>query len=170
MCVLIKSRGLTINDGISYYGTLLVTIAPYCFGLVGSAYFCWRGTCQLNQDLLKPARYVLVAIAALTVGIVLTPYTLNAFVSDLHEAIGSTLFVLQLLLSGWFIVRLRYRLELIALTVLEFAAGVACLIWLNPKHGYLIEGQIVFQIAFGILLLYSLPLLLPVRASRATTS
>jgi hypothetical protein len=160
ICIIIKPRGLTINNGISYYGTFKLTIIPYCFALFGSAFFCLRGTQELSiSTSVRLVHYVLLAVSILIVGIVITPYTISRLVSALHETIGSVLFSLQLLLSLWLIVYLQFKFWAITLTVLEFAAGVVSLIYLAPRHGYLLESQIIFQICFGILLISSLPYL-----------
>ncbi len=157
ICTILKPKGLTINQGISYYGVFWLTIVPYCFGLLGGAYFCWRYALQLKKPDLWLVRYTFVAMSLLIIGVALTPDTLGRFIDDLHVTCGSILFVLQLLFSGWLIVQLQYDFRAIALSLLELMAGVMSFIYLAPKHGYLLESQVVFQLSFGILILYSLP-------------
>lgn len=160
ICVFLKPQGLTINDGISYYGVFRLTILPYCFGLLGASFFCLKFAMKLKRSDLITVKYALSGIGLLIVGVVLTPYTLSTFVANLHEACGAILFVTQLLLSGWLIVHLRYNSRVIALSLLELLAGIICFIYLIPKNGYLFESQVVFQLCFGVLAMYSLPRLL----------
>ena len=70
---------------------------------------------------------------------------------------GSVLFVLQLLLSGWLVVRVNYNIWAILLALLELAGGVASAAYLKYTHGLLIQSQILFQLAFGVLLIYTQP-------------
>jgi hypothetical protein len=160
ICAILKPVGLTNNGGISYYGIYSLTILPYCLALLGPSYFCIKFALQLNSPGTLIVNYTLAAISLLTVGLVITPDTWGRFMADAHVTFGSILFSLQLLFSGWLIIRMRYNGWAIALSLVELAAGVASFIYLAPKNGYLIESQIVFQISFGLLAIYSLPRLL----------
>jgi hypothetical protein len=44
VCVELKPDGLAANDGISYYGTLPETVAPYAVAILGSARTCTAGS------------------------------------------------------------------------------------------------------------------------------
>jgi hypothetical protein len=163
----LKPEGLINNQGISYYGVFLLTIIPYCFAMLGSAYFCVKFALHLHRPELAVVKYSLMTLSLLIVGLVITPDNHGRYVADAHVTFGSTLFIVQLLLSGWFTAQLRYGSWAIVLTLMEFVAGIVSYIYLTPKNGYLIESQIVFQLSFGVLALYSLPRLL---ASKPTTS
>lgn len=165
LCVLLKPAGLAANDGISYFGIFRVTFVPYAIGLLGSAYFCRQTANNLRGSNLGPVRLVMSAVATLTVIIVLTPYAAGRWVDDTHTTCGSILFILQLLLSGWLIVRLRYIWWSIALSLAELAGGILSAIYLGPLHGFLFQSQVLFQLAFGTLLVLSLRAL-PVPASQ----
>ena len=156
ICVIVKPQGLTIDNGFSYYGILGATIFPYCFALLGSAYFCWLSARELTRKTWL-IYYALRAASILLVGIAITPYTAGRISTNLHETFGGVLFSLQLILSGWFVFRLRFELLTTTLTLLEFAAGIASLIYLAPKHGYLLESQTIFQLFFAALFITALP-------------
>lgn len=156
VAVILKPQGLTANGGISYYGIYAETILPYILALLGSAYFTIKAAEQFTSPSLSVLKHSLTAMGLLIVGVMVTPDSLSAFMDGLHRACGIALFVLQLLLSFWLIMRLRYNFWAFILTGLEFAGGLASFAWLSPHHGYLLESQIVFQLSFGGLLIYAL--------------
>ena len=160
-CAVLKQSGLTINEGISYYGVFRLTIVPYAVGLLGSAYFCARFASQLNAIRQPFFSYSFFTISILIVGVVFTPDTLGRFFNDAHMTFGTILFVVQLLLSGWIIHCLRYDAWAIVLSLIELAGGIVSFIYLGPAHGYLLESQLLFQVSFGILGVYSMQKLLP---------
>lgn len=155
VCVLLRPAGLAANDGISYYGIYRETFLPYAIGLLGAAHFAMRAIGQLNPP-EKILHTALKTYALLVAGIVITPYATGAWMNYLHTACGAALFSLQLLLSGWLAWRLRYVWWSVALSLMELAAGIASAIYLWPAHGFLFQTQVVFQLAFGALLILSL--------------
>lgn len=156
VCVLLRPAGLAANDGISYYGIYRETFFPFAVGLLGAAYFTMRAAQQLPGEEYKILRVALKIYAPLVVGILITPYAAGRWMDYLHTACGSALFSLQLILSGWLIWRLRYAWWSLALSLIELAAGILSAIYLNPTHGFLFQTQVLFQLAFGILLILSL--------------
>jgi hypothetical protein len=155
ICVILKPDGLSVNDGTSYFGIYRETLLPYAFGLLGAAYFATRARTQLPPN-ATPLQQALKVYALLIVGIVATPYAVGKWVDYLHIAFGSALFSLQLLLSCWLIWQLHYMWWSVALTLIELASGIAALRYLRPAHGLLIQSQVIFQLAFGVLLVLSL--------------
>jgi len=158
--VVLRPAGLGANDGISYYGTYRETFLPYAIGLLGAAYFAVRAIDALSAD-EKMLRLSLKIYAPLIVGIVITPYAAGRWMDYLHTACGSALFFLQLCLSGWLCWRLRWVWWAVTLSFVELAAGIASAVYLNPTHGFLFQAQVLFQLAFGALLVLSLRYLLP---------
>lgn len=156
VCVLIKPAGLGANDGISYYGIYKETFFPYAVGLLGAAYFAVRAIGQLEKGGMKLLRLALKIYAPLIVGIVITPYAAGKWMDYLHTTCGSALFSLQLILSGWLIWKLRYVWWGVALSLVELAGGILSAVYLNPTHGFLFQTQVLFQLAFGALLILSL--------------
>jgi len=156
VCVILKPEGLAANDGISYYGIYERTFFPYAVGLLGSAYFLARAASSVMSPALRPLRLSFRTYVPLVVGIVFTPYAAGRYMDYLHTVCGSALFSLQLILSGWLIWQLRYAWWAVALTVMECIAGVLSAVFLRPPHGFLIQSQVVFQLAFGALVLLGL--------------
>ena len=155
ICVMLKPDGLSVNDGISYFGIYRETLLPYLFGLLGAAYFSVRATTQLPAEMTLLRRAFKV-YALLIVGIVITPYAVAKWVDYLHIAFGSALFSLQLLLSCWLVWRLHYAWWSIVLVLVELVSGIAALRYLRPAHGLLFQSQVIFQLAFGTLLVLGL--------------
>lgn len=154
VCIWIRPEGLSANDGISYFGGFANTLVPYvlafalaAYGLVSAA-----GYLQDGKRVLKVLRLSLYALAILMAGIIIVPRTLY---EPLHIAFGSTIFALQLAIA-WLLAFRIYRSWLnTALFALQFLGGVLAAIELVPAEGLLIQSQMVFQFAFGVLLLRS---------------
>ncbi|HEY4160668.1 MAG TPA: hypothetical protein VGM08_01265 [Candidatus Saccharimonadales bacterium] len=156
VCVLLRPAGLAVNAGISYYGIYRQTFLPYAAGLLGAAYFAMRAMDELLPD-EKKLRVALKIYVPLIIGIVITPYAASKWLDYLHTAFGSALFFLQLTLSCWLARRLHYIWWGVMLVVVELAAGIASALYLIPTHGFLLQAQVIFQVAFGVLLVLSLP-------------
>jgi len=155
LCCLIKPHGILANDGISYYGIFSTTLIPYVICLLGPAFFFILAFLKLkkNTNLLKN---FLLLFSFLLLGLVITPYSINSFFNALHTTLGSALFALQLLLTGIIAIEYRHHRSLAYLWIIEFIAGVMCALYITPQKGYLLEYQVVFQIAFSaILLIYT---------------
>jgi hypothetical protein len=154
-CIVIKPKGLAANSGISYYGTFLKTVVPYTAGILGSAYFSYRLARTLRSSSLALAQSILVVISILSIGIVLTPYSINAILNWAHTILGSIIFVLQLVLSGWIIKNLNFNSSMLILWLLEIGCGILAAIYIRPPHGFLIQSQLLFQLLFAIILFRS---------------
>jgi hypothetical protein len=170
MCVALKPDGLGANDGISYYGIFRQTVVPYAITLLGPGYFTWTALRAAAPFAPAPVylRRMTSCLAALSVCVVLTPYSANLVFDWVHTLSGSALFVLQLVLGlrllGWS----GGDAWTAGLLVAQFACGVFCAIFVLPKHGFLLQGQVAFQLAFGALLVRTMRLLVPQAAVQVT--
>ncbi len=135
VCIIIKPHGLTANGGISYYGVYRETILPYSLMLLIPAYFFIKTAEIFHGRGQQLMRYALTAMGLLTIGILITPDSWSNLMDLLHRICGTSLFVLQLLLSGWFISKLEYDWRAILLTAIELAGGIASFVWLAPPTG-----------------------------------
>ncbi len=151
-CIFIKPKGLAANAGISYYGTFIKTVLPYATGILGSAYFTFRIAKSLYKSSYTFVRNALFVISIFSIGIVITPYSVNSFLNWTHTILGSVIFILQLLLSGWLIKTIRGNSNMLILWVLELTCGVIAAIYILPPHGFLIQSQLLFQLLFGIIM------------------
>ncbi len=151
ICILIRPAGLSANDGLSYFGSFKNTIIPYSAAFFLNAYFYWEAARVLvnNNKLHNYVAYGLRVMALLLTGLVLTPHTL---VNPIHTAIGTTLFVFQLVLSIWLLVKIDFSWQNLGLVCIELCGGLISFYYLPKPHGLLLQGQVIFQLAFGILL------------------
>ena len=152
---IIKPHGLVANCGVSYFGIYALTLVPYFVSLIGPAILFILAARLLGNknELLKNFFW---AFAILLIGLGITPYSINSFVSALHTTLGSILFASQLLLSGIIAIEYKHHRSLTYLWIIEFIAGVMCALYVTPQKGYLLEYQVAFEIAFStILILYS---------------
>lgn len=156
VCIFLKPAGLETNSGLSYYGIYAQTVVPYMFALLGAAVFSLTAARTMTRVADRYIRFGLVCFAVLLVGISLTPYSVGEPINLLHTTFGSALFSLQLILTGWLAFWRRRNITTVGLWLIEFLAGIASAAYLNPSHGYLLESQLLFQLAFGTLLIYVL--------------
>lgn len=157
VAMVIRPQGLAANDGLSYYGSFRTTIIPYSLAFLASAYYYWQTalTIQKKPSYRHQLAPALKFMAVLCIGLLVTPHTL---VDPIHTAIGSTLFAFQLVVSVWLLVVTRWRWQIIAGTAIELLSGIAALHYLPKPHGLLLQTQVIFQLAFGLLLMYALNL------------
>lgn len=152
VCVLIRPAGLAANDGLSYFGGFATTIVPYSLAFFLNAFFCWEAAKGLNNGHFpyKYAATSLRVMAVLLIGLLLTPHEL---VNYIHTKIGAALFSFQLVLSIWLLIKVYFNWQNAALVLSELLSGVAALYYLPKAHGLLLQAQVIFQLAFGILLI-----------------
>lgn len=157
ICILLAPASLSANSGLSYFGVHKLTIVPFSFGMLASAYFILKSLHFQSNEQIKSRwfNYALRAIALCMVGIIITPYSFGSWFDTAHRTFGISLFSIQLLLALWqvFIKRSWSNYGLLAL---QITGGLISLVYLNPTHGYLIQGQLLFQMAFSIILLRNL--------------
>jgi len=155
-CLILKPRGLSINDGISYYGNYRQTILPYTVAIIGYGFFTLVVARSITNKELSPLKYGLYLFAFLCLIITITPDNANSFLDITHTTVGSVLFILQLTLSGWLIVKLRFKAWAVVFAVAEFLSGVACAFYIPGHNGFLIQAQIIFQMFFAALMYLAL--------------
>lgn len=152
ICLLMRPAGLAANDGLSYFGGFLNTAVPYSFSFLLYAYFLWRVAPLLAASLGGKYAWVIALVprvmTGFLVGLVLTPHTL---VNNIHTAFGSALFALQLLFSIY-IFAFRRSWQNGVILIIELASGLAALYYLPKPEGLLLQSQVIFQLAFGLLL------------------
>jgi hypothetical protein len=163
ICVALKPGGLTANDGISYYGIFARTVVPYAAALLGSALCVRRALRWAAAASPKPAYLGGMAngLAVMSAGVVLTPYSANLLFDFVHTLLGTAVFILQLILGATLLRWTAGDPWVAAFLLAQFASGIFCAIYVLPKDGWLIEGQLAFQLAFGALLIRTAYLLLP---------
>jgi hypothetical protein len=152
--VVLRPAGLTANSGISYYSTIPVTIAPYLLGLAASSYFLWRSADFLPTDPVhRTVGRALRCCAIFLVGLALSPDIPHNLISGVHMVFGGLLFLTELALSIWLVLKLAPRRRDWLFVITQVGVGIVCLLSLINILPWQIEGQIIFQLAFGTLLI-----------------
>jgi len=148
--------GLSINSGISYYGNYRLTIAPYTLAIVGYGILTALLAGCIKVKGLWPLKYSLYVFAFLCLIINITPYSVSSFLDIIHTIAGTILFVMQLILSGWLIIKMHDIIWSIVFSSLMLAAGIAAAFYISGPSGFLIQTQIIFQLAFAALIYLAL--------------
>jgi hypothetical protein len=165
ICVVIRPTGLNANSGISYYGVYGNTLIPYSLAFLAVSVSTWRSAKIIHKE-TKIDRYIRLVLQLFTIlflGILLTPHTV---LPHEHVMFGSALFSLQLILGVILVFAVSRDFWNAALLAIAFLSGVASLIYLNTPHGFMIQSQVIFQIAIWILFIRALWQLETVRASQ----
>ncbi len=153
ICVAIDPESLSANNGFSYFGALPKTVIPYSLAFLSYAFFLWLASINLNEkpQSAKVLKIVLVLIAVLMVGLTITPHTVLA---NIHKFFGSTLFVTQLLTSFYLVVRNGKNYMAYFFIFLMLTSGLFSFYYLSSSGGFMIQSQLIFQIAFAGILIY----------------
>jgi hypothetical protein len=148
VCVALTWGHTNIDDGLSWFGTLGRTVAPYAIGLLATSALLWAVLRRIpTVPAAAPTRAVLAWTAALLVGLAVTPYTVGPWLETVHRIVGSLLFVGQLAYSIW-VARERRRPLDAVLVAVELVAGVVCFLYfVIGLMGVMLIGQVVFQAA-----------------------
>lgn len=152
VCIVIRPQSLRVNYGVSYLGISLSTIVPYAVALLGAALCVWRASDLLAELDHGPVISRLMKVMALQlVGLLLTPYTRF---DAAHIFFGSTLFLMEL---GLAFLAIRWLGDgdrrIPVLTGIMVASGIAAAYFLPQKQGFELQAQLVFQLAFWMLVI-----------------
>lgn len=152
--IFLEPQSLTVNHGLSFFGINKSTLLPYGLGLVSSGWFTYRAAAALahGNNVARRLGNGLLSLLIPMVGILLTPYSVSPLIGDLHELFGAILFLLQLGLAIWLVVATRREPIPILLVGLQILGGIIAWVSLNDTWLLEIQGQLLFQAAFGVLL------------------
>ena len=151
LCVFIRPDSLSVDQGLSYFGVYKLTVIPYGAALLLYAFCLWRAS-ELGDHRAwyrSILSWSLKLMALLVVGLLATP---DNVLETLHMIFGSSLFVLQLLISLLILKWLASNLVNIGLFGLELLCGIAAWYYLPLSQGLLLQTQVIFQLAFAALL------------------
>ena len=150
--IFIKPSALSANSGISYFGTYLDTLPAYAIAISTSSYLITRFA-LFNIHSHKALQNMIVSLLPFSLLLIIFPYNVNRYYSDIHQLFGILIFVFQLLISLIILIKFKQKSWNFLLFSLEFISGLTAAYYLSPKTGFLIQSQIVYQIAFGIMLI-----------------
>ncbi|MDA8385174.1 MAG: hypothetical protein M0Z88_02785 [Actinomycetota bacterium] len=153
-CMAISYGTAASTYGVSYYGVHFDTLWIIAVGFLATSYLLFRSAAAIDRD-GAPAM-VLLSLKVLAIGLVallVTPYTVDTFFNWTHMIIGTTVFGVQMAVGVVLAFKvLGDRLGWIGVAI-QFAGGVIAALSL-PDHmlNYMLQGEIVFQVGFAILL------------------
>ena len=154
LCIIMNPVGLRANDGLSFFGGKGWTIIPYSLAFAFYALCMWLASDRINSTNSTAAylKTMLRIMSLLLVGLTITPHTI---VDPIHTTFGTTLFIFQLISSGWLVYKNGKNLVVYLLILTMLISGIFSAYYLPLKLGYLLQTQIIYQIAFaGILIIY----------------
>ena len=156
VCVLLSPQGLLANHGFTYYGEHARTVVPYglAFGVCGLCTLL--STWYLPDG--RPFRVIKFALRLLLPLLCAVAITASnqPSLGKLHVRFGEALFGLQFGMSAWLALDIHKDWRNAAYLLLLFCSGLASLLAVYNVIPYLIEGQIIFQLAFGVVVIYTL--------------
>ncbi|MBO3745369.1 hypothetical protein J5X84_04755 [Streptosporangiaceae bacterium NEAU-GS5] len=159
VCVALVPAGLGANKGFSFFGIHWLTVVPYAVGVLGCALFTRRALRAAAPATPAPARarQAADAFGLLTAGLVVTPDYAENVLAWTHRALGASLFVIQLVLAARLVAWAGGDPLSAAFWLFQLGGGVICAIYVLRAEGFLLQGQVLFQLAFGVVLARTLP-------------
>ncbi len=109
VCFSIKPEVLLDNRAISLYGSETGTAVPYVIGFLGAAYLILRAALLLPKfvSVNRTLSRWLIVLSGLLAGLTITPYTINSALFYLHATFAFLLFVVELGLGFWLVIKAR---------------------------------------------------------------
>ena len=150
VCFAVDDGGLSNNHGFSVYGGSWHTIVPWTIGFVAAAVLMLRAAALLDADDHVLARCIRVNVVLL-LGVLLTPDTVDQLFYVAHIVASVLLFLFQAGFGLWLVLRARTR-PAVWLYAVQIGGGLVAGASQAQWIGLLSPGILVFQIAFGALL------------------
>lgn len=150
LCIIILPQGLFANDGISYYSSHKATILPYILGLLSVALFSFKLSRSLPGNSHLVLRLGFKTITFLIIAVVIVPYGISYTFEYIHTLLSAALFLVQFLMMWWLAFKIKTDIINLALLLLLAAEMIITVMYLDPKAGYLLEGEVAFQLTFGL--------------------
>ena len=140
--------------GISYFGVIAPTLPIIAIGFLSGSVMLVMAARMFPDT--APYRLVKWTLRIVSVGIVLlllTPYTVDTFFNWTHMTLGAIIFIVELYTGGVLYFRhLHDRVSKYALAV-QFTGGLLAMLSLpNNMLNLMLEGELIFQLGFMILL------------------
>lgn len=155
ICIVLIPRPATGNLGLSFYGTRHATVVLYTAGLLLSGYFLIKAAHALPQDTrtLRLVTEALLALGILVVGVCLTPYSLDMLFDRAHIATSTVLFLVELWLAIWLVYRPCRNTLNAGLLLVQIAGALISMFSVMNEVDLMLPGELVTQLAFGILMI-----------------
>ena len=155
ICVILRPESLGHNDGLSYFGAVWWTLVPYTIAFLVYSACCFIAARKIhsNSSSAKAIKIILFIMSFALVGLTLTPHTV---IGGLHKVFGSSLFASQLILSLYLLYKNGMNYKIFILVIIMLVSGIFSAAFLSSTAGFMIQSQIVYQLAFVVLLSYYL--------------
>ncbi|HEX5797494.1 MAG TPA: hypothetical protein VFX86_03840 [Candidatus Saccharimonadales bacterium] len=150
ICIFLLPEGIFANDGISYYSAYKLTALPYAAGLLLTALFSYKVAGSLPEKAPRAMARAFKLISFMLVAIAVVPYGIDFVVEYTHTILSALLFLIQFLIVWWLAFRVRADIISLLLLVLMAAEMIFSVMYLTPRKGYLIFGELAFQITFAV--------------------
>jgi hypothetical protein len=150
LCFAVTGGGLSGNHGFSVYGGRWTTILPWAAGISAAAVLIWRAADAVSDEDQALARCLRVNVLLL-VFILFTPDSIGQFFYVAHIVASVALFLFQAIVGLWLVLRTRSGVVL-QLYGVQIAGGIVAGASQAQWIGLLSPGILVFQVAFGALL------------------
>jgi len=151
ICILILPSGLWENYGVSYYGSFLRTLIPYLLAFVSMSVCLFLAAVSLDSQ--RGNHFLAQSFRGMSVLLLFLAATPHNILSRTHMVLGSTLFILQLVLSLWFVLIAHFEPKHLTLFLLLLLSGILSAQYVARSEGYLIETQLVFQLCFSLMVI-----------------
>jgi hypothetical protein len=154
VCFLLTGGGLSHNHGFSIYGGRVSTIVPWAIGFVIASFYILRAAALLDTTdrvLGQGLRITVVLLLA----VLFTPDTVDRLFYVAHIVASVLLFLFEAILGLWIAHRSEQR-AVLQLYVVQIAGGIVAALSQAQWIGLLSPGILVFQVAFGALLIAAL--------------
>ncbi len=162
LSILLVPSGVLTNNGLSYYGTLRLTLPLFVLAVVSASFFIILAVSLLPKGdrFFQMFETFLFVVICLLLAVVATPYSLSPFFYKLHKVFAWALFMTQGGMGVWLtLYTYQRKRDFFWLLVKAAALGIGFLS-LNHIVPLLIVGQLLYEIAFGFILVRSLERLL----------
>lgn len=151
----LRPAGWSANSGISYYSVIWPALVPYLLGLWVSAALIWLSAHYLpTNQTTGTIRAYLRFCAIWMIGLSLAPDISYTIFSRIHLVFGTALFLTEFYLS-LLLARRSSSGSIWLLFSLLTAGGLLSFISLVNILPWSIQGQILFQLAFCLLIAQS---------------
>lgn len=157
LCFALLPQIFIVAHGISYFGDNQISRIPYliAFFVFGLTLFV-GGLALPKKDPFKILRFSLFVLAPIAVGIGISTRLIFPSLGVLHVPFSMSFFVLQFVLAFWLALLINQDRFNKYLLILIFISGIISLLSFKNILPYLLEGQILYQFIFAILLIRSI--------------
>jgi hypothetical protein len=149
ICIFLLPESLFINDGISYFGAHKLTVVPYSIGLLLMAWFSYKVAQSLPKKSYKIVKIGFKTFSFLLVTVVAVPYGINFTLEYTHTLLSAGLFLVQFILMWWLAFKVKWDGLSLFLLLLMAAEMIATVMYLGPQKGYLLFGELAYQLTFA---------------------